>query len=107
MAFYRKIPVTIQAHQWFKNGDHPEDFSDRKRPTRDSVEGLVVRYFSHPVVAGSGHCSQCGQKMSKHGWIDTPKGGHRVCPGDFIITDVEGEMYPCKPDIFEKTYEEV
>lgn len=27
--------------------------------------------------------------------------------GDFIITGVNGEQYPCKPDIFEKTYEEV
>ena len=30
-----------------------------------------------------------------------------VCPGDFIITGVEGEVYPCKPGIFEKTYEKV
>jgi hypothetical protein len=30
-----------------------------------------------------------------------------VCPGDYIITGVKGEHYPCKPDIFEQTYEKV
>jgi hypothetical protein len=45
--------------------------------------------------------------MDDHGWIDTLEGGHKVCVGDFIITGVEGERYPCKPAIFLKTYEEV
>jgi hypothetical protein len=39
------------------------------------------------------------------GWIDTLEGGHIVTPGDWIITGVKGENYPCKPDIFEMTYE--
>jgi hypothetical protein len=43
--------------------------------------------------------------MQDHGWIDTLEGGHIVCPGDWIITGVVGELYPCKPDIFEATYE--
>jgi len=33
------------------------------------------------------------------------EGGHIVTPGDWIITGVAGEHYPCKPDIFELTYE--
>jgi hypothetical protein len=45
--------------------------------------------------------------MHDHGWIDTPDGGHVVCPGDWVITGVNGEHYPCKPDVFEATYEEV
>lgn len=40
-------------------------------------------------------------------FIDTLEGGHQVAEGDYIITGVEGERYPCKPDIFELTYEEV
>ena len=44
--------------------------------------------------------------MHEHGWIDTLEGGHIVCPGDWIITGVKGENYPCKPDIFAATYEE-
>lgn len=41
------------------------------------------------------------------GWIYTLEGGHIVTPGDYIITGVKGEHYPCKPDIFELTYEPV
>jgi hypothetical protein len=41
------------------------------------------------------------------GCIDTLEGGHIVTPGDWIITGVQGEHYPCKPDIFEMTYEPV
>jgi hypothetical protein len=40
-------------------------------------------------------------------WIKTLEGGHTVSPGDWIITGVKGEHYPCKPDIFALTYEEV
>jgi hypothetical protein len=35
------------------------------------------------------------------------KEGHEVTPGDWIITGIKGERYPCKPDIFEATYEKV
>jgi hypothetical protein len=40
-------------------------------------------------------------------WIETLEGGHIVTVGDYIITGVVGETYPCKPDIFEMTYERV
>lgn len=39
--------------------------------------------------------------------IDTIDGSLRAAPGDWIITGVSGKQYPCKPDIFEKTYEPV
>jgi hypothetical protein len=39
--------------------------------------------------------------------IETLEGEHIVSPGDWIITGVKGEHYPCKPDIFEMTYEKV
>ena len=39
--------------------------------------------------------------------IWTLEGNHQVTSGDWIITGVKGEHYPCKPDIFELTYEEV
>lgn len=39
--------------------------------------------------------------------IHTLEGDMLASPGDWIITGVNGEQYPCKPDIFEKTYEEV
>lgn len=75
---FRKKPVVIKATQWFKIGDHPE----------------VVRHSSRP-------------NEEKLGWISTLEGGHVVTPGDWIITGVQGEHYPCKPDIFGATYEAV
>jgi hypothetical protein len=39
--------------------------------------------------------------------IETLEGPLRAEPGDWIITGIKGEQYPCKPDIFEKTYDPV
>lgn len=107
---FRKKPVEIEASQWFRNGDHPEDGGRRfdTEPFRGALmEGLVVRYYRRPDVPGDSLCEQCGQPHHVHGWIDTLEQGHRVCPGDWIITGVKGERYPCKPDIFEATYDPV
>jgi len=51
----------------------------------------------HPEVTHSIH----------RGWgkVATLEGDMTVMPGDWIITGVKGEHYPCKPDIFEMTYE--
>lgn len=100
MPKFRKKPVVIEAHQWHKNGDHPDD-GDL------DIEGKVVRYFRHPEIPDKTICDQCESIMFIHGWVDTLEGGHRVCPGDWIITGIKGEQYPCKPDIFEATYERV
>lgn len=121
MPLFRKRPITIEASQWFKNGDHPLDYSKERVGFEGGVsrmyspserkeygwEGDIVRYFRRPDVSGCSHCKHCGQMMDVHGWIDTLEGGHIVCPGDWIITGVKGEMYPCKPDVFAATYEEV
>ena len=75
---FRKKPVVIEATQWFKDGDHP-----KVRPSRFT------------------------QVTKRIGVIDTFEGEMVVTPGDWIITGVKGEHYPCKPDIFEMTYEPV
>lgn len=119
MAKFRKKPVVIEASQWFKNGDHPLDYEGNCKGLENSElrvftstyrkehqwEGGIVRYFRRPDVSGSEPCKHCGVIMHDHGWIDTLEGGHIVCPGDWIITGVKGEHYPCKPDIFAATYE--
>jgi hypothetical protein len=107
---FRKKPVVIEASQWHENGDHPEDACEWLHGAEIGdflSEGKVVRYFRRPDVAGETICRHCGDTMHNHGWIDTKEGGHIVCPGDFIITGVQGERYPCKPDIFAATYEAV
>lgn len=112
MAKYRKKPVVIEATQWFKNGDHPCDESipvELEGLETFLSEGKVVRYFWHPSVASDTVCKHCGKTMFAHGWIDTPQGGHTVCPGDWIIDELTrpGQFYPCKPDAFDATYEKV
>ena len=117
---FRKKPVVIEAAQWFKNGDHPDDYPDGEVLVGGEMEqmsgaamkdlgweGNVVRYFRHPSVDGERPCERCGVRMHEHGWIDTLEGGHKVCPGDWVITGVKGERYPCKPDIFAALYDAV
>ena len=96
MPKFRKKPVVIEAGLWV------------------GVEGtaangyyLDVGYYRRPDDPGGRKCKHCDRRMHDHGWIDTLEGGHTVCPGDWIITGVKGEKYPCKPDIFEATYEHV
>ncbi len=110
MARFRKKPLVIEATQWFLNGDHPEDGTEVFEEGEFKglpLEGKVVRYYRRPDVDGARKCEHCGGRMHQHGWIDTLEGGHTVCPGDWIITGVKGERYPCKPDIFEATYDAV
>ena len=105
---FRKRPVVIEAHQWWRNGDHPMDFSDRDNARGAMVrEGLLVRYYRRPDTPGGQPCKICGRAMHDHGWVDTLEVGHIVCPGDWIIKGVKGEHYPYKPDIFVETYEPV
>lgn len=92
---YRKKPVVIEAYQWFEVSEFD------KNVIRD------VDYYRHPNIDGQNDCKHCSNIMHNHGWIDTLEGGHIVCPKDWVITGVQGEKYPCKPDIFEKTYEKV
>ena len=87
MAKYRKKPIVIDAVQWFKHKDNPYV---------EANFGLV-----------EGKCVKCDKAHSAHGWIPTLEGRHVVCPTDWIITGIKGERYPCKPDIFEATYEKV
>lgn len=120
---FRKRPVEVEATQWFKNGDHPLDYQkdiqnvdpisgaattiSAEYRKENNWEGDVVRYFRHPQISGRSYCKYCTKMYHDHGWIDTLEGGHIVCPEDWIVTGVNGERYPVKPDIFAKTYEPV
>ena len=96
MSKFRKKPVVIEAHQWFKNGDHPKDNREEFTGSDGKPfmgEGKVVRYYRTPDLDGQTACQHCGDIMQNHGWIDPlsqPRSedqdefdpGNVICPGD-------------------------
>lgn len=84
MAKYRKKPVVIEAFVWTGN-----ILSTR------CVPDIAIRFHDGTIID------------NKDGTltIKTLEGDMTAQAGDYIIKGVNGEFYPCKPDIFEKTYE--
>ena len=72
----------------------------RLSTVKEVSEMKVRKYRKRPVVV---EAYQTDQEMIIH----TLEGDHHASVGDYIITGVKGEQYPCKPDIFAKTYEPV
>ena len=91
MPKFRKKPVVIEAFQ-FDTG--PLARGEATLPPMVRAE-LVT---NSPCGRDDGHPT--GRYL-----IDTLEGPHVVAHGDYIIRGVKGEFYPCKPDIFEMTYE--
>ncbi len=92
MAEYRKKPIFIQATQFNAPGDHHAVRAARRKEEQG---------WEDP-------CEHCGAALGRHGRIETRQGEHAVCPGDFIIAELDGNgFYPCKPDIFAKSYDAV
>ena len=83
---FRKKPVLIEAIKW--------------TGTNECLEQL--RQFMKPNYPARGTEAYPDCLM-----IHTLEGDHRANVGDWIIKGVQGEFYPCKPDIFEQTYEPV
>lgn len=99
---YRKKPVTIEAIQW--DGKNLVDVSAFlcNQTRKEALEEINSSYISQKkwddyesLVLGDGLD------------IDTLEGSMKANIGDYIIKGVNGEFYPCKPNIFAKTYEEV
>ena len=87
---YRKLPVEIEAFIWTGGPDQEEDPAWICSKLRDGT----VRIHNIP-------------DNGIHMAIETLEGVMIARPGDYIIKGVKGEVYPCKPDIFEMTYEKV
>jgi len=116
MARFRKKPEkpeVIEATQWSKNGDHPEDQCEMVRPDPKSEtqfepflsEGKVIRRFRESDEDyGRTHCSLCGGKLQDHGCLDTADGWIEVCPGNWIITR-RGERSILTQRLFEMEYQ--
>lgn len=82
---YRKKPVVIEAIQW---------------NSQANIE-LIEKLLGENLISESREgCGAVGY------WVKTLEGNMMISWGDYIIKGVNGEFYPCKPDIFEKTYEQ-
>ena len=88
MGFFRKKPVVIEAEQY----DGSNGWFIRQWSGREVYESPVLE----PTESNPG-----GSYMQ----VETLEGVMIASPGDWIIKGVAGEFYPCKPDIFEATYE--
>lgn len=82
---YRKKPVTIEAYHYVNE----DNYRDAPNWLKKAYENKTAYYKDHEL------------------FIKTLEGDHHASKGDFIIQGVNGELYSCKPDIFEKTYEKV
>ena len=87
---YRNKPIVIEAEQ-YKEGmedGFEERYIDHNHPNR--TFGIKVSEKDTPVQVP---------------FIETLEGRHLITKGDWIITRIQGERYPIKPNIFEETYE--
>lgn len=91
MPKFRKKPVVVEAWQMANNDLWDMEDGDWPDWVQDAVEEDVI--FYDPDLETT--------------VIITLEGPHRASMGDWIIKGVKGELYPCKPDIFEMTYEPV
>lgn len=91
MARYRKKPVVIEAMRY--DGSH-----EMTREIVDWARGSKTPAYVDERILPSGE----GMKSLS---INTLEGAMWVDTGDWVICGVKGEFYPCKPDIFEATYE--
>lgn len=91
MAKYCKKPVEIEAIQW--NGANETE-----------IKKFIGESAKFTVVSDTAWEVNTAKPITKLE-IETLEGTMTAQIGDFIIRGVDGEFYPCKPDIFEKTYE--
>lgn len=86
MPKFRKRPVVITAEQWLVDTTSIKAISTLV----DADKATTQLYFKGETIE-----------------IPTLEGIMIAIPNDWIIKGVKGELYPCKPDIFAATYEEV
>ena len=89
MNRFRKKPVIVEAHQWDGGKSCAEFIVSWIKETGHDAQFISVPDLTHTIN------------------IRTLEGEMMAMPHDWVIKGVQGEFYPCKPDIFEATYEEV
>ena len=88
MTKYRKKPIVVEAEQWYPGVE---------------ISGVILIDFD--TIPYHFKYGISWSDNAEYGWIKTLEGGMLVSPGDWIITGVRNEKYPCKDDIFKMTYE--
>jgi len=73
MPKYVHRPLPIEAEQWFKDGDIPQD---KNEPFCDGDNGV---------------CEECQRPLNEHNWRDLTDGTDTLCPGDFVVTTPSGD----------------
>lgn len=86
----RKKPVEVEAVQW--TGENLSEIQDFAR------DHITIEIYDAGYLAG---VTPSVVKVT----ISTLEGDMIISKGDYIIKGIKGEFYPCKPDIFEMTYE--
>lgn len=89
MALYSALVPLLEAHQWSRNGDHPEDRSIN----RINTGRIINRHpFYKPHSDHNTSCELCGNPLGLHGvinenvYLSLIGDSSQVCPGDYIIT---------------------
>lgn len=90
--FYRKRPVVIEA--FIYEGKSFDDYDD---------DYVIPKWAVNAYKNGVIYFERAGVELKAV--IKTLEGNMIANVGDYIIKDANGELYPCKPDIFEKTYQ--
>ncbi len=83
--------MVVDVIRWLEQGDH----------------SAIVQPFHDPIVPSGGACPKCGKRMGLHGSMATGRGRETVCPGDYILTEPNGERRPERPKAFSKLYEKI
>lgn len=94
MTKYRKKPIEIEAITFDEMIEHGMNFQEA-----NIVDGVPwsFEYQGHPITYEGDDCYL----------ILTLEGNHRMTRNDMLLTGVNGEIYPCKIEIFKKTYDVV
>lgn len=89
MPKFRKKPVVVDAVQWKPDKMLLKEIIDFGGGSLASMRSVSIGRKGDNLI------------------VKTLEGDMIASPGDWIIKGVNGELYPCKPDIFEKTYEPI
>lgn len=105
MPYFRKRPVVIEARQLVGTDAeiHSNVYLWIEANTQGSFEPMAVIEGHEPYPASGVSIDPRDGRII----ISTLEGLHWADLGDWIIRGVQGEFYPCKPEIFAESYEEV